>query len=215
MRFRFFPAVLFLSFASILFCGHRLWSQVVPTAEEQGLRLAAGGGFANEDISLTEFGIDSGQRMSGLAVWADWDMSGYRFIPNGLKIEGEAKTIRFGAPQGISPLREDTLMGGFLYSWKSWKRHPDLRPYGKALVGVGGIDFPGINWTHDTRSAAELGGGIDYRLHRNIWLRAEYDYQIWESLFGNSKIGNPGVNLHPNGFTIGAMYNFRHRTTFR
>jgi hypothetical protein len=187
--------------AFILFSGNPVSAQVAPAATEVGLPLMVGGGLADDNI---DFG--AGRRMEGISIWADWDLTGHKFVPKGLALEAEARTIRFGIPQGFSQMREETALGGFVYSWR---RYPKLRPFAKGLAGIGSIDFPPYpRYGHDTRAILVPGGGVDYRVYDRVWVRAEYEYQIWQKMFGND-------SLTPNGFTIGASYNFRHHTTFR
>ena len=44
------------------------------------------------------------------------------------------------------------------------------------------------------------GGGLEYRIFRPIWVRADYEYQDWGTLLGNT--------LNPQGFTVGVAYEF-------
>jgi opacity protein-like surface antigen len=48
------------------------------------------------------------------------------------------------------------------------------------------------------------GGGVEYRLWRNIWARGDYEYQTW------SVFPTPTTNLHPQGFTAGITYDLKH-----
>jgi opacity protein-like surface antigen len=154
-----------------------------------------GGGFADDNIDYGE-----GRRMTGISAWVDWDLSHYKFVPKGLGLEAEGKTIRFGVPAEFSRMREETALGGVIYSWR---HYPNFRPFAKGLMGIGSIDFPSYGvYSHDTRTVMAGGGGIDYRVHGNIWLRAQYEYQRWPNFQGREA-------LTPNGVTIGASYDFR------
>jgi opacity protein-like surface antigen len=195
MRRSFFLTFLLAVSASILFSAIPLVAQTTPAAREDGLPLVIGGGMADNNI---DFG--AGRRMEGIAVWAGWDLTGHKFVPRGLTLDVEGKTIRYGLPQGFSQMREETALGGVLYSWRHYK---NFRPYAKGLMGIGSIDFPPYpNYGHDTRMVKAMGGGIEYRAYRNVWIRADYEYQMWEQLFGTT-------NLTPNGFTMGASYDFK------
>jgi opacity protein-like surface antigen len=80
--------------------------------------------------------------------------------------------------------------------------------YGKALFGVGYLNFP-LNVAYGTYFDIALGGGLDYRLTRRIYLRAEYEYQIWPGFVGlpNPQLSpNHANSLTPNGFALGASY---------
>jgi opacity protein-like surface antigen len=198
-----FPVALYLfMLVCALFAAGRLAAQTAPAASEGGLPLTIGAGLADDNI---DFGAD--RRMAGIAVWVDWDLTGHKFVPKGLELEAEGRTIRFSKPQGFSQMREETFLGGVRYSWR---HYPNFRPFAKGLMGIGSIDFPpyASGYGHDTRTVKAIGGGIEYRVHNSIWLRAEYEYQMWPDIFG-------GGTLTPNGATIGATYHFRHHTTFR
>ncbi len=44
------------------------------------------------------------------------------------------------------------------------------------------------------------GGGLEYRIFRPIWVRADYEYQDWGTLLGNT--------FNPQGITVGVAYEF-------
>jgi opacity protein-like surface antigen len=69
-------------------------------------------------------------------------------------------------------------------------------------MGIGSIDFPnGTTYSHDTRAVFEPGGGADVRVWKSFSVRGEYEYQFWRHIFGPR-------DLTPQGFTIGAVYDF-------
>jgi opacity protein-like surface antigen len=81
-----------------------------------------------------------------------------------------------------------------------------LRPYGKFLLGYGSIDFnngyPMIqNGDHDTRTFWCPGGGAEYRIMSDLWIRGDYEYELW-SHFGRA-------TLEPKGFTVGVSYDLK------
>ena len=93
-----------------------------------------------------------------------------------------------------------------MYEWHHFR---NFRPFGKFLIGFGGISFgqnlnpPGFKpYTHDTRTVYAPGGGFEYRVHGNLWARAEYEYERWPALSGRNEFS-------PQGFTIGAMYDIK------
>jgi opacity protein-like surface antigen len=56
-----------------------------------------------------------------------------------------------------------------------------------------------------------LGGGVDYRLSRRIYVRGEYEYQMWPGFVGPPDpqpipLQNRPNGLTPNGFAVGASY---------
>ncbi len=168
------------------------FSQVVPPVEQQrGLPLSLGAGYSN-------FESDLSGRISGIAVWIDWSFYRAPGPLRGLGIEVEGRDLNFGRTGTMPNLRFDTIAGGPIYTFRHYRR---FHPYGKFLFGFGSIDFTSSipTYSHDTRGFYDLGGGLDYRLTRTIWLRGDYQYQFWPD-FGN-----------PHGFTIGASYDFYRR----
>lgn len=164
-----------------------VFGQVAPAARVSGIPLGVGAGFTDYDLDYGQ-----GRRMFGVSAWAD-----YR-IYRGLGIEIEGTTILGGKPSSLSRMRQDTIKGGVTYKYHQIFH---VRPYGKFLYGLGSIDFPSRNplYTHDTYSLWAAGGGLEYRLIRPVYLRADYEFQSWLDYRGNH-------TLNPNGFTIGATY---------
>jgi opacity protein-like surface antigen len=137
-------------------------------------------------------------------------------ILQGIGLEAEARDLNYGRSGAITPgEREDTAEGGVIYSWP---RYRYFRPYAKFMMGYGNADEQNIpfneHWT-DSRTITIMGGGVDYRVHGHIWVRADYEYQSWPDFFKFAPVGVPPVippagKLNPQGFTIGAMYHFNH-----
>jgi len=93
-----------------------------------------------------------------------------------------------------------------------WHHYRNFRPYVKGLMGFGSIYFgeclalcSTTPYTHDTRTVYAPGGGVEYRAFRSIWVRGDWEYQFWPQLTGNTY-------LNPQGFTIGAVYDFSRRS---
>uniref|UniRef100_E6QJQ3 Outer membrane protein beta-barrel domain-containing protein n=1 Tax=mine drainage metagenome TaxID=410659 RepID=E6QJQ3_9ZZZZ len=167
-----------------------VFGQVAPTLKVTGIPLGVGGGLS--DYSL-DYG--PGRRMEGFSAWADYS------IFHGLGIEAEGTTILLNKPASLTRMRQDTIKGGLIYrSRPFWK----IRPYVKGLIGIGSIDFPSNNplYTHDTYLVEALGGGVEYPVWNTLYVRGDYEYQIWNQYQGPRA-------LNPNGFTIGATYYFR------
>lgn len=178
-------------------------SQVVPAAQEGKLPFTIGAGFSN-------FSLDWGTtnpRMNGYTLWGDWRFSGLPPVLNGLGLELEGRDILWNAPSALSGHRMTTGGGGAIYEWRSWHAIPHIRPYAKFIIAFGGISFPGNvsspPYTHDTRTVYEPGGGANILAWNNFSVRAEYDYQFWPKMFGPNA-------LTPNGFSLGAVYDFGH-----
>ena len=185
-------------------------SQVAPAATQRSWPLEIGGGFSyfTNHITNKEFPtqlypqVDA--NMLGVTAWADWYL---RRIPSrlsGLGIEVEGRDLRHGNSGPASRLHEDTGEGGVIYKWRHFH---DFQPFGKFLLGYGGIDFQGnypgctINCDHDTDNFYDVGGGAEVHVWRNVWARGEYEEEFLLN-FGNA----PVEKVTPKGFTIGVAY---------
>jgi opacity protein-like surface antigen len=170
------------------------YSQVASSATAGGLPLTVGVGYSN-------YATDWNGRLSGPTLWADWNFYHGPPLLRGFGIEIEARDLNYDRTGSDPKLRMDTAGGGAIYTWRHYR---NFHPYGKFLVEYGSIDFninsPG--YTHDSRTVYAPGGGLDYRVFQNIWVRGDYEYQFWPSFFHHHA-------LNPNGFTIGASYDFR------
>jgi len=170
--------------------------QVVPSAHEDRLSFSVGAGASS-------FDVDWGHgRMLGGTLWADWHPGKVPSFLNGIGLEIEARDISLDRGTHPSNYREDTAGGGPIYTWRHYR---NFHPYGKFLLQFGSMDFkiPNSTYTHDTRTIYAPGLGLEYRVFENIWARADYEYQRWPNLLG----GTPD----PQGFTVGASYDFGHR----
>ena len=173
-----------------LLLGFPVHAQVAPSVKISGLPLGVGGGLS--DYSL-DYG--PGRRMLGFSGWADYELF------HGLGVEAEGTAIFLDKPSSLQRMRQLSFKGGAIYKTRSFYR---LRPYAKALIGVGSIDFPSNDplYTHDTFLMEAFGAGAEYPVWNTLNVRADYEYELWNQYFGNN-------NLTPNGFTIGATYYFR------
>ena len=172
-----------------------LHSQVTPAARQGSVPIVIGAGFS--DFSL-DWG--PGKRMEGISAWVDWYPNRLPAVLNGLGIEAAGHDINYGLPAGFSRMRQDTGEAGPIYTWN---RYRNFRPYVKYLLGIGSIDFPPAGaYSHDTFLVLSPAGGVEYRAWGHIWIRGDYEYQFWHQSFGPH-------DLNPNGFTIGASYDFR------
>ena len=181
---------------SILSVAVSAFSQVVPSYERKsGWPFTVGAGPVSYDVDLGH------GRMYGFAGWFDIYPGKLPSILHGhLGAEGELREIRFGASSSQPNVRYDTAAMGLIYMWH---RLHNVRPYAKILIGDGSVDFPRLSptYSHDTRTFTAPGGGIEFRVKQDIWVRADYEYQRWQSLavYGN---------LKPQGFTLGVSYDF-------
>jgi opacity protein-like surface antigen len=178
----------------------RARAQVTYSAEEGKLPFTVGAG-------VSDFSDDWGNqnpRQVGITMWVDWRLPNMPSRLQGLGIEFEGRDINYSTPSYLPGHRMDTALGGAVYQWRHKSR---IRPFGKYLMGIGSIDFPnGTNYTHDTRTVFQPGGGADVRFWNSFSVRGEYDYQFWHAIFGPN-------DLNPNGFTIGAVYDFGLRSS--
>jgi opacity protein-like surface antigen len=173
-----------------------LFAQVAPSATVVGLPLVVGVGFSNYDVDWGH------SRMDGGTLWIDYTLKSVPSFLHGIGLEVEARDISLNRGDKPANFRQDTAGGGAIYTWPHFR---NFLPYGKFLVGYGSIDFSDIpnlpNYKHDSRTVYAAGGGLQYRFFRHIWVRADYEYQIWPDLLGGTD--------DPQGFTVGATYDFR------
>jgi hypothetical protein len=180
--------------ASICALAVPAFSQVVPDYQENSLDLSIGVGGNSWDV-------DWGHgRMYGETIWADWYSRRMPGLLRGLGIELEARDIshdRHLPPQ--ANIRQDTAGGGPIFEWRHFR---NFRPYAKYIISQGSYDFTTDNphYSHDTRALWAPGAGFEIRVYRPIWMRADYEYQTWQTLLGKTP--------NPQGFTAGFAYSF-------
>jgi opacity protein-like surface antigen len=208
MVFRLLPRLLLA--AVLVAAASPVIAQTVYDAEQGRLPLSIGGGASNFDpdfaqgstpIYLPHLGTGQG-RMWGGTAWADVSLPWLHSWLHGFGVEGEYRSTFTGGSSGQSSLKETTVGGGVTYTYYHWR---SFRPYGKYIFNYGTVSFVPIPegvgaYSQDSRNANEFGGGVELRCTSHVWARAEYDYQSWGDLLGG---------LRPQGFTVGAMYNFR------
>jgi len=183
MRLKFVLAALFVAAAAQVF------SQTSPSAIQSPSQLFIGAGFSGYDANLY-----GDYLMEGGTIWIDvFPNRGPNFL-HGLGLEAEARDISLGPPSTpsvLSNLREDTVGGGGIYSWRHFR------------------NFNYAGYGHDTRDLVAGGIGVDYRVGHNIWVRVGGEQQYWQRLFQNHTVSTPtGVILRPRGVTVGASYEF-------
>ena len=183
-----------LSLASL----HRGFSQTVPSADQSTQPFSVGAGASN-------FNVDWGKtRRYGATIWADWHPGTLPEFLQGLGIEMEARDISFDRNRDVtSNFRQDTFGGGLIYTWHHFK---NMRPYGKGLISLGSFDFnnkKNSTFNHSTELEYAPGLGLEFRTLPHFWVRADYEYQIWQPLFGKTP--------DPQGFSLGALYDFGSR----
>src|SRR5260370_855342 len=164
-----------LSTASILH------AQFEPTATKV-LDLTVGGSFATANS-------DYADRYNGGAAYINFD-----FLPH-IGVEGEFHFVK-----DSSGLYEKTYEVGGRY----FRTYGKFVPYGKVMYGRGVFNFPALADGFRPNLAYNLvagGIGVDYKVQRYLYVRADWEYQDWFS-FQNS-------SLSPSILTIGAAYHFK------
>ncbi|MGA3011835.1 MAG: porin family protein [Terracidiphilus sp.] len=190
-----------LTLAAFFVCAtYSAFAQTVPTATEGNSPWAIGAGISGYNTDY-----ESG-RLFGGTLWIDYRLTKVPSLLQGLAIEGEARDLNYlRSATEESNLRQDTAGGGLIYSWRHFAK---LRPYAKAFAGYGNTDEGWKDgWrNHDSRNFLAVGGGVEYRIMRHIWARADYEYQSWPDMFFNGNL--PSGRMNPQGVTVGAMYHF-------
>lgn len=175
--------------------------QSAPSAVKGGWPLAAGGGIS---VMNPDFGHGA---MVGITAYGDYVP---QWVPKwlyGIGLDAEARDLSFHRSASQANLRQDTIGGGAIYFWMHYQ---NFHPFIKALGEFGNFEFepfPGDR-NHNSRTLGVLGGGAEYHVQGNIWVRGDYEYQYWPSMFYFS---NPPNSAQPQGFTVGVQYHFRMR----
>jgi len=185
-----------LTLAILFVCAtYPVLAQTAPTATKYNPQFAIGAGVSG-------FNPDWGHGIiMGETVWIDYSPTRVPLLLKGIGLEVELRDLNFDRTKTVPPLMvQQTAGGGVTYTWR---RFNNIRPYGKFLEEFGGLTWgpSGPGYHHDTRTVTIGGVGLEYRAWRNVWLRADYEYQFWPDLFGDK-------TLDPKGFTLGAMYHF-------
>lgn len=186
-----------LIFAALSLAAATAFAQTQPSSDDHlKFILQAGGGYSY-------FAADYGPgHIQGETAWVDYIPPQIPWWLHGLGVEMEARDLSHGRSGPEPPnMREDTGQGGAIYQWR---RLRNFHPYAKGLWGFGNVDYMiGDVRFHDTRTLLTAGGGLEYRFHRAVWLRADYEFQRWPDFWKSTK---PAGTLTPQGFTFGAVY---------
>jgi opacity protein-like surface antigen len=180
-----------------------VYPQAKPAAIGSRSQFALGAGFS-------DYYSDWSGRYDGGALWVDWNPGRGPSLFQGLGLEIEARDLNFDRTGGVPHLRLDTVGGGPIYTIRHYR---NIHPYGKFLVNYASFDFQpfckvdiepcpkGDQYSHDTRTDYAPGGGVEYRVARHLWVRGDYEYQFFVYFFNHHA-------MNPNGFTVGASYDF-------
>jgi hypothetical protein len=135
--------------------------------------------------------IDYGKRwLGGSGIYVDANLNVH------LGLEGEARRLNEHEEAGTHAA---TYLGGARYTFNS--PHGRLRPYAKALAGVGEFYFP-YGYAKGSYLVVSGGGGFDLRLSRHIRVRLiDVEYQRWPFFTYGS--------MSAYGASAGVRYAFR------
>ena len=170
-----------IAFIGLLGAAAMLHAQSEPTASRLG-DLKIGGGFSTANS-------DYGGRYNGGAAYLNFD-----FLPH-LGVEGEFHFVK-----DSTDLYEKTYEVGGRY----FRTYGKFVPYGKLMYGRGVFNFPPLPDGFRANLAYNLvagGIGVDYKVKRYLYVRADGEYQHW--------FGFQNSSLSPSILTIGAAYRFK------
>jgi opacity protein-like surface antigen len=177
-------------------------SQVAPSATDQGHSpLSIGAGLSRVNPDYGHGTIYGGE------LWIDYSLRALPPILQGMGIAMEAQDVRFDPSPTEGVLREDVALGGVSYTSTHFR---SLHPYGKFVMGLGNLDYTvSHNRTyHQTRTVTGIGGGLEYRVFRSIWLKCDYEYQYFPDFFLGIPQRPTSGSINPESITVGAMYSF-------
>jgi opacity protein-like surface antigen len=165
-------------------------AQVAPAAKIGGLPLGVGVGMLDYNIDYA-----SGDRMLGFSAWADYNLF------HGMGIEVEGQTINLARPSHIQRFAQYSAKGGLIYKPRPFL---GLHPYVKSLVGItqGNFSVRDPFYVADDFLALTFGGGLEYKAYRNLFVRADYQYQFEHDYLSLH-------DLNPAGVTVGLTYYMR------
>jgi hypothetical protein len=177
-------------------------AQTIPAATgpiQHPYPFTIGGGASDLNVDWSR------SRMLGVAMWVDWHPKVLLRSLDGLGVEVEGRDLDFDRPSQLaSGYRQDTLGGGVIYTYRHFSK---VRPFGKFLIDYGRLNYGyGQIATATVRAPAF---GFEYRAINRLWVRADYEYQIWPNLLNGIFPGYTGKSLDPQGFTLGVSYDFR------
>ena len=130
----------------------------------------------------------SSQRLFGLGVYGDLKFTRW------VQLEGEMRWLRFNS---FIDITEDNYLIGprvpiHEFRWKH------ATPYGKALIGMGKMNFA-YNSAYGHFFDVALGGGVDLQLTKHISVRPfDFEYQFWPNWVNGT--------LKPYGGSAGIAY---------
>jgi len=186
-------------FTAISALSHAAFPQASP-AGTQHLQLSAFGGLTGTFTNL------EGGKNLGITAGADLTFLFFRQFQPSFEFRGT-----YPIDKGHISSQKNFLLGPKV-EFPLGKFHP----YVNALFGRGeidyhdpGFDFENIRYISTNTFVYSFGGGLDYSLTHNIALKADAQFQHW-----NTPVTASGT-IHPTALTGGVVYHFdfnpRHR----
>jgi len=179
-----------LVFSCLICAAASLHAQVTPSAFRGQLSLTAGGmgSVFQPDYAGGGLPQSSPQRLFGAGIYVDLKMTRW------IQLEGEARWLRGNA---LVDITEDNYLIGPRVPIHEFKRL-GITPYGKALVGLGRMNFE-YNQAYGRFTDLALGGGVDLKLTKRISVRPfDFEYQLWPNWINGT--------LKPYGASAGIAY---------
>ncbi len=131
----------------------------------------------------------SPQRLYAFGTFVDLKMTRW------IQIEGEARWLRQNSYLDIT---EDNYLIGPRVPVHEFKRL-GITPYGKALIGLGKMNFE-FNQAYGRFTDIAVGGGVDLKLSKHLVVRPfDFEYQFWPNWINNDV-------LKPYGASAGIAY---------
>lgn len=172
--------------------------QVVPAAE-----IHSSSGHTSLGAGLTSWDPDWGNgRMVGIAAWGDFCPALPSYL-DGLGVELEARDVAWHRDNQPANYKQATIGAGPIYEWR---RFEAIRPYGKFLIDYARMSYAVPRSSYSDAGVAYVPGvGLEGRAYRDLWVRLDYEYQVWQPT------AVPGHRPTPQGFTLGVNWDFGHR----
>jgi hypothetical protein len=177
-------------FICLICAAPSLHAQVAPSAYRGQLSLTAGGMGSVFQPDYAGGGIPqaSPQRLFGAGVYVDLKVTRW------IQVEGEARWLRENAFVDIT---EDNYLIGPRVPIHEFKRL-GLTPYGKALFGLGRMNFE-YDEAYGRFADIALGGGVDLKVSKHFVVRPfDFEYQLWPNWINGT--------LKPYGASAGIAY---------
>jgi len=168
-------------------CAH---AQVTPSAYRGQISLTAGGFASAFQPDYAGGGVPgtSPYRLYGFGAYADLKMTRW------ISIEAEMRWLR---EHSYVDITQDTYLFGPRVPIHEFKRLGAV-PYGKALVGLGKMNFE-YKEAYGRFTDVAVGGGVDLNLSKHWSVRAiDFEYQFWPNWINGT--------LKPYGASAGVAY---------